>query len=123
MENLIRTSTKTTPNVEFFETGVLKMGGRSFSEDPKQFFEPLINWCQELTTDTMQFEIKLDYLNTSSTKFMSEVIRTIDANNNIQNKEIKWFFEEDDEDMLEVGQFIEESTHSTQFSFHQLMEM
>lgn len=116
-------STQSTPQVEFLENGKLKLAGRSFSEDPRKFWDPLISWCQQLSTKNMNLEVKLDYLNTSSTKFLSDIIRTIDANTNIENKEIKWYFEEDDDDMLEVGQIIEENTLTTRFYFHEVMEV
>lgn len=123
MENLIISSTNNTPTIEFFQTGKLKVEGRSFSEDPIKFFSPVIEWCQQFSHETLLLEVKLDYLNTSSTKLMSEVIKTIDANQNIANKKIRWFFEEDDEDILEVGQFIEDATKNTQFTYHQVFEM
>jgi hypothetical protein len=117
MEDLIIKSTRNTPQVEFLEDGSLKMEGKAFNEDPKSFFEPIINWCRGLDSEKMIFEVKLDYLNTSATKYMLEIIRTIDANSHINSKEIKWFFEEDDEEMLELGQIIEESTYKTNFFF------
>lgn len=122
MNNLVIDKSDCTPFVEFNENGQMKLEGRSFSEDPKKFFDPLINWCQQLHAKEMNLEVKLDYLNTSSTKFVNEIIRTIDANTNIENKEIKWYFEEDDDDMLEVGQIIEENTLSTKFYFHEVLE-
>lgn len=123
MKNILIDSTQSTPQVEFLENGTLKLAGRSFSEDPKKFWDPLIIWCQQLTAQNMNLEVKLEYLNTSSTKYLSEIIKTIDANTNIENKEIKWYFEEDDDDMLEVGQIIEENTRTTTFYYHELMEV
>ena len=123
MENLIIDSTKSTPNVEFNNNGELSIKGRAYSEDPRKFFEPLLNWVRELDTDTVKVEIKLEYLNTSSTKMMNEFIKTIDANTKIHSKLVKWYFEEDDEDMLEAGQIFEENTFSTDFFFHGLAEV
>jgi hypothetical protein len=121
MENIKIESTRNTPLVEFMESGSLKLVGKSFSEDPRKFWDPLISWCKLLSAENINLEVKLEYANTSSRKFLFEIIRTIDANSNIQNKEIKWYFEEDDDDMLEVGQIFEENTFTTNFYFHEIV--
>jgi hypothetical protein len=123
MKNLIIDKTKKNPQVEFLEDGNLKMEGKAYGEDPKKFFEPLLSWCRNLSSQNMSLEVKLNYLNTSATKYMFDIIRTIDANNQITKKEIKWFFDEDDEEILELGQIIEESTYSTNFFFHQSLDL
>ena len=122
MKDIIIDKTQDTPGVAFLSDGKFTIEGRAFSEDPRKFFEPLINLCQELTIDTMNMEVKLDYLNTSSSKLMVDLLRTIDANTKIGIKEIKWYYEEDDEDILEAGQIIEESTLSTNFFFLEVAE-
>lgn len=122
MEDLIISSTKNTPTIEFLTDGNLKIEGRAFSEDPKMFFEPILEWCQSIETDCINLEVKLDYLNTSATKYMKHLIKTIDANTRALQKQIKWYYEEDDEDILEVGQFIEETTLNTQFYYHDIVD-
>jgi hypothetical protein len=122
MKDLIINRTQDTPEVSFLMDGNFTIEGRAFSEDPRKFFEPIINWCQDLALDTLNFEVKLDYLNTSSSKLMVDLLKTIDANPKISNKEIKWYFEEDDEDILEAGQIIEETTYSTSFYFLEVAE-
>lgn len=122
MENLLIDQTKSTPTVSFMTNGAMTIEGRSFSEDPKPFYEPLLSWCEQLTTKSINLVIRLNYLNTSATKYMSEIIKVIDANSNIEDKEIKWYFEEDDDDILEVGQIIEENTHTTKFYFFEIAE-
>ena len=51
---------------------------------------------------------------------MNEFIKLIDANPKIPTKTITWYYEEDDEDMLEIGQVLEENTLSTQFFFKEM---
>ncbi len=121
MKNLIIEKTRNTPKVEFLEDGHLIIEGKAFNEDPRTFFEPIIDWCRNFEATEMSFEIKLEYLNTSSTKYMLEVIKVIDANSHISSKEVRWHFEEDDEEMLELGQIIEEATLSTNFFFKEFI--
>lgn len=120
MTDLIIKGTKDTPCVRFQANGEFFLEGRAFNEDPKTFFQPLIKMCQSFSTETLSLEVRLDYLNTSSSKMIIELIKTIDANTNIKIKDIKWFYEEDDEDILETGQIIEETTLSTNFYFFEV---
>ena len=122
MKDLIIHRTQDTPEVSFLINGKFRIQGRAYSEDPRKFFEPLISWCQSVSIDKLDLEVKLDYLNTSSSKMMVDLLRTIDANTKISSKEIKWYFEEEDEDILETGQIIEETTLSTNFYFLEVAE-
>lgn len=117
MNELIIKGTTDTPEVHFSATGKLTLEGRAYNEDPRKFFEPLIQWCKQASIEKVEFEVKIDYMNTSSSKMLVELFKTIDANTHISEKEIKWYFDEDDEDILETGQIIEESTLSTRFYF------
>ncbi|MCG8701903.1 MAG: DUF1987 domain-containing protein [Bacteroidales bacterium] len=117
MNDLKINSTRNTPTIEFCNDGNLLIEGRAFSEDPKVFFEPLLAWLQSIETRIINLEVKLDYLNTAATKYLKEMIKTIDANSKANEKMIKWYYEEDDEDILEVGQLIEEITFNTQFFY------
>lgn len=117
MNDLIINETRNTPSVEFLQNGQLLIEGRAFSEDPRVFFEPILSWCQSINSTEVDFQIKLDYMNTSATKYMKEIIKTIDANSKVDKKAVKWYYDEDDEDMLEAGQFIEEITLNTEFYF------
>lgn len=121
MEDLIINSTRNTPEVEFSGDGTMRMEGKAITEDPRKFFEPIIDWCRKIKTAKLDFSVKFEYLNTSASKFMLEIIRTLDANNNVKQKAIKWYYEEDDEDMLELGQIIEERTLKTNFFFHEMI--
>lgn len=122
MEDLLISSTKSTPEVEFCGEGNLRIEGKAITSDPRNFFEPILNWCRGIETNNLNFIIKLEYINTSATKYMMDVIKVLDANNNIKEKAIKWYYEEDDEDMLELGQIFEERTLKTNFYFHEIVE-
>jgi hypothetical protein len=122
MKDIIINRTEDTPQVSFLLNGKFCIQGRAYSEDPRKFFDPLILWCRELAIDKIDLEVKLDYVNTASSKMVVDLLRTIDANTRISQKEIKWYFEEDDEDILETGQIIEETTLATSFYFLEMAE-
>jgi len=50
-------------------------------------------------------EVKLEYFNTSSSKCILDVFKKLEIIHKARNDvEIKWYYEEDDEDMLEAGE-------------------
>lgn len=107
MDNLKILSTPSTPQIDFNSSGQLSIKGKSLPEDPRKFYNPLFNWVDELSADQVQIDIMLDYVNTSSSKRIIELIKAIDTNNNVKKIKMNWFYESDDTDMLEFGEMIQ----------------
>ena len=108
MEDLFLKKTFNSPEVEFIaNTGELSMEGRSIPEDPGEFFERLIDWINEYflsPAETTVFSIKLEYINSGSSKYMLELLRIMKINHDSgKDVKIKWFFEEGDESIEELG--------------------
>ena len=109
MQDLIIEATIKTPEVRFIASnGLLTLRGRSIPENSIDFFKPLHDWIDGYFLNPQEktcVEIKLEYFNTSSSKSMLDLFKKMEALNGIQTKiEINWFYEEDDEDMLEAGE-------------------
>jgi len=119
MNNLIIEPTSSTPAIQFREEGRLLIEGRSLPENAIKFFIPLIEWAANLTARNVKLDINLDYLNSSSTKTLLELLKAFDANSNIITFYIDWHYEEDDEDILENGQIFEELLIKAQFRYHE----
>ncbi|MCS7005221.1 MAG: DUF1987 domain-containing protein [Cytophagales bacterium] len=108
MENLHLAETSKTPLVFFdAKAGKLILAGRSIPENSIEFYKPLYDWLEQYMKQPRAvtvFEVKLEYFNTSSSKCLVEVFRRLEE---IQQKgykvEVDWYYEEDDEDMLESG--------------------
>ncbi|RZT91806.1 uncharacterized protein DUF1987 [Ancylomarina subtilis] len=109
MDTLIIEGTSKTPKVIFdAEKGELLLEGRSIPENSLEFYIPLMEWLdtysQEVKTDTI-VHMKLEYFNTSSSKCILDFFRKLETISNRGNKiSINWYFEEDDEDMMEAGE-------------------
>jgi hypothetical protein len=97
------------PKVDFLaKEGLLSIEGRSIPENPGDFYKPLIHWAQEyfkspnsLTTIT----IKLEYINSGSSKSLLEFFRYIKEQHSIGHQCIvKWHAEDDDESVQELGE-------------------
>ena len=108
MKNLIIKETEKTPSVSLSTNGVLKIEGRSIPEDAAKFFKPLLDWTKDFSASKIRIDIKLEYFNTSSSKFILEMLRVLENNPaNDDNILVNWFYEEGDLDVLESGQYFE----------------
>lgn len=95
-----------TPTVNFTaDNGTLEIKGRSIPENSIEFYKPLIEWIEKYSKspkDKTVVNVQLEYFNTSSSKCILDVFKRLEA---IQNEvQINWYYEEDDEDMLEAGE-------------------
>lgn len=108
MEDLYLKKTSNSPEVEFLaDSGQLSMEGRSIPEDPGEFFERLIDWINEYflrPADKTEVSIKLEYINSGSSKYMLELFRIMKINHDAgKNVKVLWYFEEGDESIQELG--------------------
>lgn len=111
------------PYVNFSEQGLLEIEGRSITEDVYSFWQPLIDWLEQyIRTPALQTKVVifLEYTNSSSNKYLNEMIKLLDlcaANGN--SVEIVWRYEHDDESILTLGEDLSSLT-SINFSFDEV---
>jgi len=106
MENLNIEGSAKTPTVEFKAAGSLLIKGRSIPENSIEFYKPLIDWIGEYGSSpqgTTEVNIQLEYFNTSSSKCILDVFKKLETLSGTSIT-INWYYEEDDEDMLEAGE-------------------
>ena len=110
MDSINIEGTPKTPTISFdANTGVIEIKGRSIPENSIEFYKPLVDWLDkfaDVAQGTVNVNIQLEYFNTSSSKCILDVFKKLE---NLQNKNraevvINWYYEEDDEDMLEAGE-------------------
>jgi hypothetical protein len=114
MEDLYLKKTFNSPEVEFVaKTGELSLEGRSIPEDPGEFFELLIDWINEYflnASENTTMNIRLEYINSGSSKYMLEVLRIMKINHDAGKAvQIRWYFEEGDESIQELGVHYEQT--------------
>ena len=103
-------STNKTPYIKFDpKNGVLEMTGRSIPENAVEFYKPLVEWLDKYSQNPNEktvVNVQLEYFNTSSSKCILDVFKKLEDINKKDDKEviINWYYEEDDEDMLEAGE-------------------
>lgn len=109
MEPISFEGTPKTPTVNFnADTGIVEIKGRSIPENSIEFYKPLVDWLDEYKENAQPMTkviIQLEYFNTSSSKCILDVFKKLEAVHKAKNPvEIHWYYEEDDEDMLEAGE-------------------
>jgi hypothetical protein len=109
MENLSIEGTAKTPTVKFdASTGIIEIKGRSIPENSIEFYKPLVDWLEkygEGAASQTQVNVQLEYFNTSSSKCILDVFKKLESIHKTKSEVlINWYYEEDDEDMLEAGE-------------------
>lgn len=109
MELINIEGTPKTPTVNMNpETGVVGIKGRSIPENSIEFYKPIVDWLEEYSKSPQPktvVNVQLEYFNTSSSKCILDVFKKFEALKNDNNEvTINWYYEEDDEDMLEAGE-------------------
>jgi hypothetical protein len=105
MDNIFIPGTPKTPEVSFLvDARSLSLSGRSIPENSIEFYASLIAWTDTLCSSegVVEVNINLEYFNTSSSKCLMDLLKRIESSN--VEAQVNWYYEEDDEDMLEAGE-------------------
>lgn len=110
MDSINIEGTPKTPTISFdAQTGQIEIKGRSIPENSIEFYKPLVDWLDkysDVAEGSVNVIIQLEYFNTSSSKCILDVFKKLENLHNKSKAEvvINWYYEEDDEDMLEAGE-------------------
>jgi len=120
MNNLQIAKTKYTAGVLFdAANGILEIEGSSYPENAFDFFQPIARWIESYIAETekpITFNLRLQYLNTSSSKCLLDILQILERHLKAgRDVEINWHYLKDDEDSLETG---EEFSHDTELKFN-----
>lgn len=92
------------------ESGFIEIKGCSIVNDPKVFFKPVQNWISDYfkdsPTDTI-ISLKIDYIDSASTKFVFEIIKSFELLMNQQKTvQVLWYYDANDPEVLEIGEIL-----------------
>ncbi len=111
METIAIKGTPKTPTIDLnIDSGVVEIKGRSIPENAVDFYRPVVEWLDKYSETPMEetrVNIQLEYFNTSSSKCILDVFKKLEniyKRNGYKGVTINWYYEEDDEDMLEAGE-------------------
>lgn len=123
MDNLFIQKTKNTLEVKLNVNGNFEFTGSSFPENATEFFTPIIHWIKQYMleiTGKITLTIQFDYVNSSSIKYISDLIDKLQVYHIGGGEvEIKWYYDENDEDIQEMGEDLKEDVD---FSFTLIMK-
>ena len=109
MDPIAIEGTPKTPTVNLDpSSGKVEIKGRSIPENSIEFYKPIVDWLESYSSvpkDLTEVNIQLEYFNTSSSKCILDVFKKLETISKAGNEVIiNWYYEEDDEDMLEAGE-------------------
>lgn len=115
MEKFERKGTKKTPAISMDASdGMMLLEGRSNPENAREFYQPVMDWLDkyvEHPAEKTDLRINLEHFNTSSSKYLMEILRKIRYladNDHLFN--VTWMYEEDDLEMLDTAEAYEMMT-------------
>ena len=120
MPNLNIAATSTTPEVLFdFERHHLHLRGESHPEDVTTFYKPVLDaldaYLEGLGSGSCRFDFEFVYFNSSTAKIVMTILDRLDETARDGARiEIHWFYDDEDDTMLELGEeFGEDIEHAT----------
>lgn len=113
MEKLAIEQTKSSPYVRFEPaTGMLEIGGESYPENSHEFFGPIVQWIDrylESPHDPTTFRVTLSYMNTSSTKYMIDILdRLEEAHEAGRTVSVEWYCDADNDRAVDTVEELKE---------------
>lgn len=105
MDKLIIDATEKTPYVLLDPAeGLIQINGISDEEDALGFYFPVLQWLETYQNKPQHYtkvELQFKYYNTASAKSLYEVLKRVaQLQKKGENVEVIWFYEQDDENML-----------------------
>ncbi|MFP4332958.1 MAG: DUF1987 domain-containing protein [Campylobacterales bacterium] len=126
MERLLIDATDSTPFIDFdFDSNKLVLKGESYPENVSAFYAPVFEKLQSYIDSTkdqdVQVEVELIYFNSSSVKAVMNFLDMLEELAKNGNKvDINWYYEEDDETIMEFGEEFSEDLEYVNFNLKEI---
>lgn len=110
MEGIYQKGNQKVPSISFDpNTGIFEIKGSSIPENSGAIYEPIIEFLKEYKEnpkETTTLNLELSYFNTSSSKWILNILRLIKEIKTKKKTEVKinWFYEPEDDEMLEAAE-------------------
>lgn len=105
--------TNKTPEVHLNPKGSIKITGRAIDESRNKFSDDIISWLDEYMVNPANLTevvIALEYLNSYNSIIMANILRQVaQVTAKAKKLSIKWYIDEDDDDLLERGRYISQT--------------
>ncbi len=111
MQNIRLKRTENTPEINFdFQKGVFEIMGVSYPEYAREFYEPVLENLEKYAanppTQKTRMMFKFTYFNTGTNTLITGILQSLEALHEKGHEiHLQWYYEEDDEDMKELGEY------------------
>ena len=107
MDKLFWEGTETTPEINFDpENQKYEINGRSFPEDPIEFWQPIFDWIDNnipQADQRIEMKMHIEYFNSSSNRMILLILKKLEEQlASGKDVAVKWYY--DDEEVLGDGQ-------------------
>ncbi len=130
MDSLIINQTEDSPQITFdINSNRFMISGESRPENAGKFYTPIIKWIEDFESilywrknestnnAKVTFVFKLDYFNSTSAKYIADIISIIKKLvSNDYKIEIEWHYDKRDDDLLDAGKEFAE-IYNVNFNF------
>ena len=110
----IKGTMKTPTILSDIDKGIIEIRGRSNPENANAFYKPLIAWIDEYVknpVDKTTVNLELEYFNTTSSKCILSLLKKLESSkDSTRDVIVNWYYEKDDPDERETGEFYEKMT-------------
>lgn len=124
MKDLIIEATKSSPFINFTDTGeTLSITGESYLENAAEFYAPVFDWLKGYLEDPLKkpllLDVELIYFNSSSSKILMNLFDMLNrAGIEGTPVTINWRYHEDNDVALECGEEFMEDLDMVHLSFN-----
>jgi hypothetical protein len=118
MEALDIKATNDTPRVILDpENDIFEISGRSLPEDVVTFYQPVLDWLDDYKVhprEKTDFVFKYIYFNTATSKLVQDILFKLESlHESGHSVNVQWYYEQDDEDMYDIGMEFKENVNLT----------
>lgn len=121
MQDIYVARTNQSPEVDFrFSEHKLKMTGEAYPENANAFFLHVLtgleNYLSSTDGQTIEFNFKLTYFNSASTKMLYNMFELLNESSSKNNHIIlNWFYDEEDDTIQEFGEGVQDDFQALEF--------
>ncbi len=121
MENIRISAEERSPEIDFnFSTNIFSIRGESYPEDIHEFYgtilEDLEQYLRALEGIKIVLNFELIYFNSSSAKILLGLFDLFEEVAEDNEVEVNWFYDEDDDNMEELGEEFGEELQNATFN-------
>lgn len=113
MDKLTLAPTLNSPGVNLDPSGnKFEFSGESRPENVRNFYLPILEWLESFAGEVsgkegdtpLEFSFNFEYFNSTSAKYILDIFKILNTIHGSGSPvKVSWHYEEDDEDMYEVG--------------------